>query len=59
MPKYYDLDQGSGHDTSNQSILHPAPEPRWGEAEFLEMAEASAGVIIDNGGSEVSALNDW
>ena len=55
----YESDQQKGNEVSNQPIFHHALEPHWDEAEFFEMAGAYTGVIIDNGGSEVTALNDW
>jgi hypothetical protein len=55
----YESDQRTANEVASEPASYQAPEPRWGEARFFEMAGASADIIIDNGGNEVSALNDW
>jgi hypothetical protein len=53
----YELDQKIGKEINEQNST-PATESRWREANFFALAGPQVGVVIDNGGSEVSALND-
>jgi hypothetical protein len=55
----HEVEQQTEIETVRAENFARAGEPRWRDAVFFEMAEAAAGFIIDNGGSEVSALNDW
>jgi len=53
----YDLEQQDGREMNGEDSSSPS-SPSGKDKSYFELAWFQFGLVIDNGGSEVSALND-